>query len=197
MKPDTDVQLGALTFQDLEIPSDINFGGRQRLGVHQLPGGVRIVDSMGADDADLNWHGLILGPAADERARYLDYLRREGNPITLSWGSHAYEVVILSFEADYQRYYQIEYRITCKVVQDLTNPVSAAPPSVDDLAQADLANILTSAQALGMTVPNTLPGAYSTTVGAPSPVSSAITAAAQGVGLDLSAVAANLTTLRS
>ena len=160
-----------------DLPDKIAWGGSQRLGIHQLPAGIRIIDAMGADDSDLAWSGMFFGPGALDKARYLDYLRKQGAPVSLSWDAFQYLVVVEHFEGEFERYYQIPYKITCKVLQDLTQPGSAPPQnSVDDLVTADMANILSVAQALGMTVTGSLPGPFSTTLGAVVAAAASVTA---------------------
>lgn len=50
---DTVLLLGPVVFQEFEIPPCINFGGRQRLAMHRMPDGARIVDALGRDDAQI------------------------------------------------------------------------------------------------------------------------------------------------
>ena len=169
--PTPTIVLGDLVFDPgyttFDVPDKMPWGGAQRLGVHQLPGGIRIVDAMGPDDLDLTWSGMFFGPDATEKGRYLDYLRKRGGPVTLSWDSFQYTVVVERFEGDFERYYQVPYKISCKVIEDLTQPTSGPQQSgLDDLIRADMTNVLSVAQALGMTVTGSLPGPFSTTLGA-------------------------------
>jgi hypothetical protein len=139
VQPDTIITLGDFEFSRLEIPERIPFGGEQRLAVHELVGGVRVIDAMGRADAPLEWSGMFLGDTALERARYLDGLRIAGNPLTLTWDELAYEVVIASFKAEFERFYQIPYQISCTVLQDLNSPVTTiADPGIDDLVGDDM-----------------------------------------------------------
>ena len=50
-----------IVFQDFELPSGINFGGRQRLALHRLPGGSRVIDALGRDDAQISFAGIFTG----------------------------------------------------------------------------------------------------------------------------------------
>jgi hypothetical protein len=141
MAPDTFLTLGDFEFSRFEIPEKIPFGGEQRLVVHELVGGVRVIDSMGRNDAPIEWGGLFQGETALERARYLNGLRIAGNPLVLTWDELIYEVVISSFKADFERFYQIPYRISCTVLQDLSSPItSIADPGIDDLIFDDMNN---------------------------------------------------------
>jgi hypothetical protein len=132
MQPDTTVNLGQFQFALFEIPAKISWGGSQRIAVHELVGGQRVLDAMGRSDRALEWSGLFTGLNATERARFLDTLRAQGAAQKLTFGQLSYSVIVKEFEADYERFYQIPYRISCEVIADLANPVTTvAPPSID------------------------------------------------------------------
>jgi ABC-type phosphate/phosphonate transport system substrate-binding protein len=137
----TYLQLGPISFQSFELPSQIRFGGEQRLAVHILPGGARIVDAMGRDDADIGWSGVFSGADAADRARELDVMRAQGVVRTLAWDAFCYLVVIGHFEASYHRTNWVPYRISCKVIQDLAqSPLSLASSTATSVL-ADLASV--------------------------------------------------------
>ena len=117
---DLTLKLGSFQFEGLEIPESLPFGGSQRLAVHDLVGGTRVIDSMGAFTGPIEWSGWLLGETAMDRARALDDLRQQGNDLLLKWHEIAYQVVIREFRADFQRFYKIPYHITCEVVSDLS-----------------------------------------------------------------------------
>lgn len=117
---DTVITLGDFQFRNLEIPASINFGGEQKLNVHELVGGTRIIDALGHQEDDVSWNGLITGPDALDRAAQLDNMRIAGDQVTLSWFNFNYLVVIKYFRANTERYYQINYSITLTVVQELS-----------------------------------------------------------------------------
>jgi hypothetical protein len=121
-----DLTLGGVVFQDFEIPESINFGGAQALVVHELPGGTRNIDAMGPDDDDIRWSGRFRGQSAEQRSILLDFMRRQGNQVLLSWGLHRFQVVIKEFRADYQQSYEIPYSITCTVVLDEAQALASA-----------------------------------------------------------------------
>jgi hypothetical protein len=133
--------LGPVQFDAFELPGQIRFGGAQRLAVHQLPGGVRVVDAMGRDDAQIVWRGAFSGADAVERARMLDLLRVAGSPLPLTWDGFCYTVLIARFDAEYTRPNWIPYGIACTVLRDET----AAPIAVvASLAAAGLADLGTA-----------------------------------------------------
>src|SRR5690606_29293851 len=91
---DTLVKLGDFVFRDFEIPDYINFGGQQQLVQHDLIGGSRVIDSLGKNDSDISWSGLITGNDALERAEQLNLMRSQGQPLTLTWFNLNFNVVI-------------------------------------------------------------------------------------------------------
>ncbi len=133
--------LGPVLFQGFELPSTIAWGGAQRLAIHRMPGGSRVIDAMGRDDNDITWAGIFTGPDAATRARGLDLMRSSGNLWPLTWGSFFYSVVIAKFEAQQVRSNWIPYQISCCVLQDesaaqIQLPIAAATSVLQDRASA-------------------------------------------------------------
>ncbi len=129
--------LGPILFQAFEVPQSITLGGQQRLAVHQLPGGVRVVDAMGADDAELAWSGILSGPDAAGRARALDRLRRGGLAWPLAWDGWRYTAIVSRFEADSTNPWWLPYRISACVLAegDLAAPEPLpVPPTAEEAA---------------------------------------------------------------
>ncbi len=164
--------LGPVAFRDFEIPSRINFGGAQRLAIHKLAGGARVIDSLGRDDADITFSGTFSGSDATLRARLLDELRSSGLTLPLTWDVFFYTVVIGKFQADYQNSGWIPYHVTCTVLRDeasalIETAVSLAANALSDIGTAlslaapggiDLTPAQTALSAPGATVRDT--GAY-------------------------------------
>jgi hypothetical protein len=135
----TILTLGDVTFQNYEIPEHIAVRTEHRAVVHRLVGGARVVDMLGADHAPIHWSGWFVGSTALDRALTLKSMHDDGLPLTLSWSEFLYKVVITEFEAEFQREYQIPYRISCTVVQDyLNDDGGGAVPGVDELINTDL-----------------------------------------------------------
>ncbi|MEO8716062.1 MAG: hypothetical protein ABI369_13715, partial [Acetobacteraceae bacterium] len=133
--------LGPVVFQDFEVPARINIGGRQRVAVHRLVGGARVIDSLGRDDAELRFEGVFSGQDATLRARTLDQLRAAGSPLPVTWDVFYYTVVVTTFEADYRSAWWIPYRIACTVLRDeaaalLNSVFSLADSAVADISEA-------------------------------------------------------------
>lgn len=134
--------LGPMLFKDFELPESITWGGAQSLTIHRLPGGARIIDAMGRDDADITWTGIFSGPDATMRARALDLLRADGSVWPLTWDSFFYSAIIARLDIDHRRPNWLPYRISCTILRDeaaslLTAPISLAATVMQDLAQAN------------------------------------------------------------
>jgi hypothetical protein len=115
---DVALLLGPIVFQDFEIPSGVNFGGRQHLALHRLPGGSRVIDALGRDDAQISFAGIFTGSDATLRARALDELRVAGIALPLTWDVLFFTVLISDFHAAYCNGWWIPYRIVCTILQD-------------------------------------------------------------------------------
>jgi hypothetical protein len=147
--------LGGLVFQDFEIPENINFGGAHHLVLRKLPGGSRVIDSMGPDDDDIRWTGRFRGSSAEQRAALLDYMRRQGQQILLSWGIHRYQVVIRDFKPDFRQSYEIPYSISCAVVIDEVQALAAAAVGFVEAMAADLISATGLSNQIGIPAINT------------------------------------------
>lgn len=172
--------LGPVTFQSFEIPASINFGGAQRLVIHRLPGGTRVIDALGRDDSDISFSGIFSGYDATVRARVIDEIRVAGLPVPLTWDILFYTVIIKKFEADYRSGWWIPYRVTCMVVLDQASSVVATVISLADGASSDVATALGLATTAAIDLSKTqsavnMPGA---TVRGTAPNSSALVALA-------------------
>ena len=132
------VLLGPILLQGFEIPQCITWGGKQRLAIHNLPGGERVIDSLGRDDLDVSWSGIFTGADAALRARTVDLMRAEGLVWPLTWSTYFYSVVIKSFTLDYARSNWLPYRLTCAVLRDETAAFITASQSLAAQIQADL-----------------------------------------------------------
>ena len=142
--------LGGVVFRGFEVPEKIRSGGEQMLAVHKLPGGGRVVDSMGPDDADIPWSGRFRGVSAEKRALTLDYLRRQGKQVLLTYSLRRYQVIIKEFTADFEQPYEIPYSICCFVVLDETQALASAAVGFLE----SLANDVVSAAGLSGLIPN-------------------------------------------
>ncbi|MGA4020411.1 hypothetical protein ACI2T7_03250 [Ralstonia nicotianae] len=185
---DLTLKLGSFQFQNQEIPESLPFGGIQQLAKHDLVGGTRVVDSMGAFTAPIGWSGWLLGQDAMKRARALDDLRIAGSSLLLQWSELSYSVVISEFRADFQRFYQIPYRITCEVVSDLSKFAgNDGDQSIDGQISSDAATATGLTTSIG---DSTLSGLMGSVNSAISTVSSFANAAQSTINSVLQPVAA-------
>lgn len=193
---DTAVVLGDFVFQSYEVPEKIPFGGDQKLAVHQLVGGARVVDSMGREDMPLTWSGLFMGQGALDRARYLDFLRQQGSALILTWSEFSYTVVIQSFHADFERFYKLPYTITCLVVQDNASPITTLYPlDFNDAINGDMGLVSGYSSTVGDGVLSGLVGTLNTAIGAVSSFAGAAQSTISSVLQPLAAVQAQVSIL--
>jgi hypothetical protein len=207
MQSDTTLVLGAFQFGGLEIPEEIRIGGSQRLSVHELVGGVRVIDAMGRSDRALEWSGLLLGSGKDakgntvatsaiDRARYLDTVRASGVAQPLIWSAFTYLVVVREFEASYKKAYHIPYRIVCEVISDLTSPITASgQPPVDQAIGDDAKKLTSLIGSIGNLKLSGLMGTLTSAIGAVSSFAHAAQSTINSVLAPLAAVQAQVQTL--
>lgn len=131
--------LGPVVFRDFEVPPRINIGGAQRVAVHRLVGGARVIDSLGRDDAELRFEGVFSGQDATLRARTLDQLRAAGAPLPLTWDVFYYTAILTRFEADYRTPWWIPFRIACTVLRDEAAALAQTVFSLTDSIGSDMA----------------------------------------------------------
>lgn len=155
--------LGPMLLQGFELPQNIRWGGSQKLAIHRLPGGERVIDSLGRDDADISWSGVFAGQDGTLRARALDLMRADGLVWPLTWSTFFFSVVIKSLAVDYGKGNWLPYRLTCTVVRDeaaalVSEVLSLAGRVLGDLSSAadlrtgmDLSGALIDASVAGAT----------------------------------------------
>jgi hypothetical protein len=194
--------LGPVAFRDFEIPSGINFGGAQRLAVHRLAGGARVIDAVGRDDANITFSGTFSGSDATLRARLLDELRAAGGTLPLTWDVFFYTVVISDFHADYQSVSWIPYRLTCTVLRDEASAVIGTAVSLAADALSDIGTAFGLAAGAGIDLTQvqaalSAPGATLRDTGAYVSAQSAVAGGRASLGQALAAAEGALTTAGS
>lgn len=149
------VSLGDFVFQGWEVPEAISWGGAQRLNVHKLPGGERVIDSMGRDDDEITWSGIFLSADASDRADQLDQLRVAGDELELIFAGRNYSVVISHFKADQRKTNHVPYTVSCTVLVDESGSIgngdspsllSSITSDINDTLGFDLSGTLSDVQ---------------------------------------------------
>ena len=149
--------LGGLIFDDWSTPSTMPFGGKHAMAVHKLPGGARVVDTLGPDERDLTWTGTFWGDGAYENALALNGLRQSGSVLPLSFGGQSYQVVIAEALVDIRRLPQYAtYTVNCIVAGNpMAGNLGSQPSTVDTTVSADIATsgaIANTANAQGFSI---------------------------------------------
>jgi hypothetical protein len=184
------VTLGGVSFQDMEVPETISFGGRQRLSVQPLIGGGRVVQTLGIDDGVISFSGIFSGPDAGSRAQLLDAARALGAVLPLVWDGFFYNVVIREFVAEYRKTNLIPFVIVCTVVADPLADAAAVTAPLAAIVEQDVS----AASALGGQAGVTLDAAAAASVTGLTAVRDVVTANVTSAGIATLAAGAALQT---
>ena len=144
----TDIMtLGGLVFDDWSTPSKMPFGGKQAMAVHKLPGGSRVVDTLGPDEMDIAFSGTLWGDSAYDTALAMNALRISGATVPLTFAGQFYLVVVADVQCGLERYPQyVSYSITCLVVSSpMSGALGAAVSTLATLVGADIASLMSIA----------------------------------------------------
>jgi hypothetical protein len=181
-----DVILGGFVFQDHEIPDKIAFGGQQSHKIHDTIGNGRVVDAMGPKPGDKAWSGRFRGAGAIARAQALEAMAVAGGAVSLTWFGLSFTVLIVDFQADTEKFFEVPYSIKCVTVDDPAQDGGGFAASLDSLVGGDLSSALSIAT-----------GAASSVTGALSSLSGAIAAIPQLQGSTASVLAPALLSAQS
>lgn len=107
----TAIKLGPIILSGVEVPPAIPFAGKQNLAVHDLYGGGRNIQSLGAVDSPISWSAMFVGSLAMKRARYINTFRLSGKPIVLSFSGVMVVCVIEEFQPVYKAINWVPYSI--------------------------------------------------------------------------------------
>ncbi len=113
--PSSLLTLGSFSFDGLEAPNRIVLSSKQRLIVHHLASGLSITDSLGEDCDTASFQGVFAGNNGAERIRLIEYMKSQGAPLPLTWGSKCLIVIIQEFELRYLSNNWVTYKLTCRV----------------------------------------------------------------------------------
>lgn len=189
---DTLVILGGIVFTDYAIPEKISFGGKQNLKVHELIGGLRQVDALGASPDEIMFRGKFRGPGALANAQAIDAMRIAGLPVPLTWLGLNYLVIVAKFGAETEKFYEVPYTVTCTVVTDPQQVVGAIASSLTALVSGDMSSTMAIPAAAAISTVASLSNAIAaqpTLDGAPNSVIGPLRAGAVTAQLDIEAQA--------
>jgi hypothetical protein len=139
--------LGGIPFDGFSTPSHMGAGGKQAMVIHKLPGGSRVIDTLGPDDENISWSGEFFGNDAFTNALALDGMRAAGAVVPLTFAGQFRSVVIDSFTYKVRRLpVWVEYQISCAVYQNPSlGDLSISSSSVDTLVSSDLSTAAAAA----------------------------------------------------
>lgn len=132
--------LGGIAFDGFSTPNEMMGGGRQAMVVHKLPGGSRVIDTLGPDEANVQWHGHFFGNNAYNTALALDGMRASGAVYALTWGGQFRSVIIEQFIYKVRRLpVWVNYDISCVVYQNPSlGNLGGIVTTIDSLILSDL-----------------------------------------------------------
>jgi hypothetical protein len=138
--PTSQLILAGIAFDSYSTPRRMMAGGNQALVVHKLPGGGRVIDTLGPDEADITWDGQFFGDDAYAVALALDGIRAAGQVVALSFGGQMRQVIISQFIYKLAREpVWLEYAIVCTVYQNpALGNLAPSAGSMDILVSSDL-----------------------------------------------------------
>jgi hypothetical protein len=139
--------LGPLVFDDWSTPARLPFGGKQAMAVHKLPGGARVVDTLGPDEDDIKFTGMFWGSGAYASAQILDGMRVAGQVVPLMFAGRFYQVIVQEAIPVIERFPNYcTYSVTCLVVfAPMLGALGAAAASIGAVVGADMATVMSVA----------------------------------------------------
>lgn len=133
----TPVQLAGVFFRTSEAPETFPIGAvEQMVVVTTLPGGTRVIAAFGPSPKPVSWSGKLYGTNITPRIKQLRLLAVSGVPVTLTWGSESYLVVVKEFTPTQYAGYA-GYDISVEIAHDLNGAFSiATSTSIDQQIDA-------------------------------------------------------------
>ncbi len=182
------ITLGGVTFQDFEVPQKIVVEGGQRLAVHQLIGGGRVVDMLGDNTGKISFSGIFSAADAVARAQVLDAAMAAGAQIPLFWDSFFYMVVIEEFSVNYEKPWWIPFSLVCVVVLDPVAVIASDVAFIGNLVAGDVASAVGLSAQAGVTLPLGDVTTVSALASAQKVVSTGLTAANGALSVSVAAL---------
>lgn len=126
--------LGNFTFHGTEIPESLEYvGGDQMVAVHNFPGGIRTVQTLGYFPAAVSWSGWLFSFAgqvpglvatAFDRLTNLKYICNNGLPVVLNYGGISLQGIVNKFNARVVNQNQVRYNLEMVITNDTSDIVS-------------------------------------------------------------------------
>lgn len=133
--------LAGISFDGFSTPRAMGAGGKQAMVIHKLPGGARVIDTLGPDEDNIVWSGEFFGNDAYSNAVALDGIRAAGAVVSLTFAGQFRSVIIDHFAYKIRRLpVWVEYEISCLVYMNPSLGVlgASAPGGIDTLILSDL-----------------------------------------------------------
>lgn len=136
--------LGSLIFDDWSTPSKAPFGGKQAMALHKLPGGARVADTLGPDEMDIPFSGMLWGDSAYATAMALHEMRAGGQVQALAFAGLFYQVIVAESHVEWVRYPNYgNYNFTCVIVGNpMAGGLGAVVSTFADLVSADMSTAM-------------------------------------------------------
>lgn len=141
--------IGSINLQDFEVPTCIRYGGHQRLAIHRLLDGGRVVEPLGPDESEIQFDGVFTGQHAIARARTLDQLRSSGAVVKLTWHSYQYPIILRKFRADYSNAWWISYSLSCVVLMHASG-LSSSATTIEAAIASDISTAASALASMGI-----------------------------------------------
>jgi hypothetical protein len=134
------VSIGGLVLDGFSAPQTMTGGGKHAMVVHKLPGGSRVIDTLGPDEADIPIAGQLYSESAYATCLALDAMRSSGQQVPLIWGGSFRTVIIADFHYTVHRFPNwCDYSILCLVVSNPSQGgLGGIVSSIGGLIAADL-----------------------------------------------------------
>lgn len=132
--------IGGFVLDGFAAPETMTGGGKQAMAVHKLPGGSRVIDTLGPDDADIPISGQLYADDAYDTCLALDAMRAAGSQVPLIWGGQFLMVVVSEFKYTVHRFPNwCDYSINCTVASNpMQGLLGMVISTIDSLVGADL-----------------------------------------------------------
>jgi hypothetical protein len=146
------ISIRGVVLQGFEVPERIVVSGGQRIAIHDLIGGGRVIDALGANAGAIEFGGTFSGDDAAVRAQILDAATALGVQVPLYWNSFFYMAVIEKFKFDFEKPWWIPFSLRCAVTLDPAALVAGLVNSITNSVAADVLSAVSLAPQAGLSL---------------------------------------------